>query len=68
MPRNNHTFRQGETFNGTVEDETIVIREVREHTVVWDYQVNGKTLNRSPIEKEKARTYIQSGYWNKPLA
>jgi hypothetical protein len=63
MATNTHTFEQGETFDGQQSDEEIVIRRVREHTVTWDYKVDGKTLGRSTEEKEVCRKFIQYGHW-----
>lgn len=67
MAENTHTFEQGEKFNGRQPDETILIREVRKHTVVWDYIVNGGKLGRNTIEKKTARKFIKSGHWKVPL-
>jgi hypothetical protein len=67
MLENTHTFTEGETFDGNVADETIVIREVREHTIVWDYIVNGDTIGRNTTEKEKARTFVRCGHWKEPV-
>jgi len=63
MATNTHTFSKGETFDGMIEDETITIQEVNEHTIVWDYIVNGETLGRNTIEKETARLFVKSGTW-----
>lgn len=66
MPRNTHTFGQDERFDGQLNDEEIVIREVREHTVVWDYVVDGEILGRNTTEKERARTMLRTGVWREP--
>lgn len=63
---NTHTFEQGETFKGQIDDEEITIRDVRDHTIVWDYIVNGETIGRNTMGKDRARSYIQYGFW-KPL-
>jgi hypothetical protein len=64
---NTHEFEKGERFNTQIDDETIVIRDVREHTVIWDYQVDGETIGRRQMEKKRARKYIQSGHWKEPV-
>jgi len=63
MVTNNHNFTKGETFNGNIPDETIIVREVQNNTIVWDYQVKNETIGRNTTEKETARTFIQSGHW-----
>jgi len=68
MVENTHTFEQGETFDGQLEDETIVIREVRQHTIVWDYIVDSETIGRNTTETDKARTFVRCGIWKEPIA
>lgn len=67
MPENTHTFEQGEQFDGQIPDETIIIRQVNEHTIVWDYIVDGETVGRNTTEKSTARTYVQCGIWKEPV-
>lgn len=67
MPENTHTFEQGETFNGQLPDETIEVRQINEHTIVFDYIINGEINGRNTIEKTKARTFIRCGTWKPQL-
>jgi hypothetical protein len=63
MAENTYTFHEGERFDGQFDDETIIVREVRTHTIVRDYVVDGDTIGRNTIAKDRAQKYVQFRYW-----
>lgn len=69
-PSNTHEFSEGEVFDGSVSDETIVVKEVGDAFIGYEYQVDNEMQSftkKKKIHKRNAREFIQWGRWKQPL-
>lgn len=63
MVENTHTFVNDERFDGQLPDEEIHVIQVKSHTIVWDYIVDGDRIGRREQPISECRTFVQSGVW-----